>query len=258
MRISLRFNFYATWDTLDSEINNIHLKCLEFYKHIFNDVKVCVSIDDTNDKQLIKEVQERFFNVFKGESIQLCFDVQKNEPEYRESLFFKKEVVDKFNTYDLVFFAHNKGMTNVKHFDKNTINIWVVAMYYFNLNFFEDVKRCLLNDIFYTYGTFLTKEMEYESFTKYGYRYLGTFIWFNGKRISNMYNEFPKLDSRLYSENFIGNTNADMRKCASYKGTYIISENNLYYNIKYPLHLLYSDELLNEFYEFYNNIIQKL
>lgn len=258
MRVSLRFNFYATWDTLNSEINNIHLKCLEFYKCIFNDVKVCISIDDTNDKQLIKEVQERFFNVFKGESIKLCFDVQKNQPEYRESLFFKKEVVDKFNTYDLVFFAHNKGMTNVKHFDKNTINIWVVAMYYFNLNFFEDVKRCLLNDIFYTYGTFLTKELEHESFTKYGYRYLGTFIWFNGKRLSNMYNEFPKLDSRLYSENFIGNTNADMRKCASYKGTYIISENNLYYNIKYPLHLLYSDELLNEFYEFYNNIIEKL
>jgi hypothetical protein len=149
MKISLRFNFYATHDTLDSDINEIHFKCLEHYKNIFNDVKICISTNDINDVVLIEKVEKKFFDIFAGLPIELGFQVQKNDVNYQESLFFKREIVDKLNNYDLVFFAHNKGITNVKKYDINNIYKWVVGMYYFSLNFFEDVQRSLLKDVFY-------------------------------------------------------------------------------------------------------------
>jgi hypothetical protein len=157
----------------------------------------------------------------------------------------------------LVFFAHNKGITNVKKYDINNIYKWVVGMYYFSLNFFEDVQRSLLKDVFYTYGSFLTKELKGENFTKYGYRYLGTFFWLNAKRILNMCNNFPEMDGRTYDENFIGNTVKDITKCASYKGIYYVGSNNLYYYMDSILELLYSKDVLNEFYKFYDKIKEK-
>lgn len=258
MKISLRFNFYVTRDTLDSEINRIHFKCLEHYKNVFNDVKIRISVNDLNDYELIEKSEKIFFDIFKGVPINLFFEVKKNDPYFQESLFFKEEVVDKLDTYDLVFFAHNKGITNVKNFDVNNIYLWVTSMYYFNLHNVEEVKRSLLKDIYYAYGSFLTQELENEHITKYGYRYLGTFFWMNGKRIYNNTKEFPTLDGRTYDENFLGNVIRDMEKCSSHKGLYYIGSNNLYYNIEDVLKILYSNDLLKPIYDFYNEIKEKI
>ena len=67
MKKQLFFNYYVTHENFNGIINNIHYTCLEYYKHVFDEVFINISVDNTKDKHLILMAQNKFLNIFNGE-----------------------------------------------------------------------------------------------------------------------------------------------------------------------------------------------
>ena len=85
----------------------------------------------------------------------LC--LAKNDKLFCEANFFYEEVAKKMNEYDLVFYAHGKGMQTGK--DEESIKHWICSMYYYCLNFMEEVEQKLSYDTkYYSYGHFLFEQ----------------------------------------------------------------------------------------------------
>ncbi len=107
MTKKLVYNFYLTKGCIDNEVNRLHLRCLEIYSHIFDEMLFVLSLDDTDDLETIRAFQNRLLKLHTKGSI--TFSIVKNN-EFRETAAFKREVVDKMPEEKLVFFAHNKGI----------------------------------------------------------------------------------------------------------------------------------------------------
>lgn len=255
----LVFSFYLTNENINSEVNRLHLACISHYCSIFDEISVVFVKDDDLREETLHDAERMFIDMHKGKSI--SFSVVENTP-LRESLVFKKEVVDKLNENKLVFFAHNKGTTNVLKYDKDVIYTWITAMYFYSLNFMTEVFDCLLNKKYFSYGPFLTKNNEGEHCNKYGWYYIGTFFWMNcGKintYINNMQIGLPALSDRFYGEEFLGNIYPTWPFVftASHNNKFIIDAKDYYHNAKKYLSILYSDT--EDFNNFYENILNKI
>ena len=110
---------------------------------------------------------------------------------------------------ELIFFAHNKGVSNVGTYDERQIYAWVCGMYYYSLNFKEEVDYKLVGRKFFSFGSFLTKNDEPEKCNKYGWYYIGTFFWINCVKLRNYMSihgiNLPEMADRYYDEEFLGN-----------------------------------------------------
>lgn len=241
MTNTLVFNFYATRDNLHSQINKMHFICLRMYKHIFDNIIICISLDDIYDTFLIKKIQNKFINTFYREgdvNPDISFKIRQNKSEYCESLFFYEEIVNKLNEHDLVFFAHNKGVTR-KYNSKELYNFyyWIISMYYHNLKNINKVTDRLCYKHFVSYGTFLVKETNIDKSFMY---YCGSFQWLNCKKIYNIIKrkglDVPKLDGRFYDVTFIGSILTDR----------MTEVNNVYLDYKEEM------DMLCECYEYCN------
>ena len=214
MNTKLRLVYYLWVPDGFNWVMDIHWKCLEYYHNVFDDALFLVSSNNNNNEN-IKYVIEKIKSIgYDYAEIKL---VENKEIE-RESFYVKSEIFDKLGEYDgLTFFAHTKSLSDTYlEADKEKIILWISTMYFFNLNFIDDVKIKLINDkymsyaIYILYGDWCT--------TKYNWIYNGTFYWINGKKIENYIKdnniELPSLTSwtkdpvnwrtsRLYSENIL-------------------------------------------------------
>lgn len=255
----LVFAFYLTNDNLDCEVNRLHFACLSHYCSIFDEIAVTFIKDKDLKEDILHEAERRFINIHKWSSI--SFNVVENSP-LRESLVFKKEIVDKLSENKLVFFAHNKGVTNVSKYDKDVIYTWVAGMYFYSLNFIDEVIDTLLNKKYFSYGSFLTKNNEGEHCNKYGWYYIGTFFWMNCGKINTYINnvqiKLPSLSDRFYDEEFLGNIYPTWPFIftASHENKYIIDAKDYYHNAKEYLNTIYQNT--DDFNEFYKNILNIL
>ena len=179
MNRKLVFSFYIN-DNFHDEINEIHFKCLNHFKEAFDLADISFIVDEEYNKEYLREAQDRFLSIFLGKNI--SFSIVPNN-EFRESKVFYDKIATRLKDEDLVFFGHNKGVTNVLKYDRQEIYIWVTGMYYFSLNFMDDVESRLLNEKYYCYGSFLSKNDEPEKCNKNGWYYVGTFFWINGKKL---------------------------------------------------------------------------
>jgi hypothetical protein len=201
MKKQLYFNFYVNRKQfpLDSIVNNIHFACLEYYKDIFDEVFINISLDDTEDYELIRDVQNKFLDIF-GVAKRIVFLVNKNDFQLCESLFFYEEIYKKLNNLDLVFFAHNKGITNITDMDKDILFHWIIALYYGSLHNETQATGNLTRSVSLTYGSCYVSIKDVCKF------YSGSFYWLNGKRIHQHLvdkgNYVPKLSSRYFVEMF--------------------------------------------------------
>lgn len=213
MEHTLVFNFYATRENFNSKINKLHFICLKMYKNIFDNIIICINIDDIYDTFFIRKIQNKFLNVFYKEgdiNPDITFKIRQND-EYKESLFFYEEIVNKLNEHDMVFFAYNKDLyTDEEH--KENLYHWIVSMYYHNLKNIKKVTDSLYYKYFVSYGVFLIKTHtqftdEIDNDKPFMY-YSGAFQWLNCKKIYNIIKrtgiEIPKLDSKSYCELFMG------------------------------------------------------
>lgn len=256
MTKKLVFSFYIN-DNFHDEINEVHFKCLERFCGVFDCADISFIVDDGYNKEYLLEAESRFIKMFNGKDI--TFSITENT-EFRESKVFYDKVATRLTEEDLVFFGHNKGITNVFKYDRNQIYVWVVAMYYFSLSYPEEIVDNLVNKKCYCYGPFLTKNEEPEKCNKYGWYYIGTFFWLNPKKVYQyMVNngiDLPILSDRFYDEEFLGNIiqTWPLFMTASHGSHYLIKCGDFYRNATRYTRMMY-DEDMEVFKEFYKEIV---
>lgn len=204
MKKQLFYNFYVTRDNFNGIINNIHYTCLEYYKHVFDEAFICITLDDTSDYELIKMTQNKFLEIFNGTLQKITFKITNNDPYLREVVFFYDEILEHLNDLDLVFFAHNKGLTNLNSptVDNESLFYWLIALYYGSLHNYEEAILNMTSRLALTCGSCYTIHKS----PKLADIYAGTFYWLNCKGIyretRNNNIEIPKCSDRYIAEIF--------------------------------------------------------
>lgn len=253
----LVFSFYIN-ENYNSDINKLHFNCLRHFSSAFDVVDVNLIVEKGVFYDSVLNAQTRFLDIFKGKNISFTFYANN---EYRESQVFYDKIATRLSEGGLVFFAHNKGISNVLNYSESEIYTWVAAMYFYSLNYINEVEDQLLNKKFYSYGSFLTKNDEPEKCNKYGWYYIGTFYWLNcGKLYQYMVNngiELPKLSDRFYSEEFIGNIIPTWPLCfsGSHGFMYLNNCKDFYHDASRYLSYLQKDEI-DEYNEYYNKVMR--
>lgn len=226
------FHFYLNegWDK--NFANDVHFKCLRHYAHVFDEVKIVISVDEEN-RYMVNDVKKKFIDCI--DSKVLTFKTIDNDG-YCEGGTFKREIVDRLAKYDgLVFFGHNKGVTCMStkgDFDEDSLSMWITAMYFYNLEFIEDVEKKLVLEAARTvYGTFL---MQGEWFANASHTfYSGTFYWLNPGRVLKWAKKLPEIYDREYAEWFTGEVfGEDITYALSSRCEFILHPDDLYKNAR--------------------------
>lgn len=205
----LVFSFYLDENAFEKQVNNLHFKLLKRYINIFDEIIFCIIPNIDVDSKHINQLQKTILDFTHKD---ITFKIVENT-NYRESLVFKTEIVDKMMELDgLTFFGHNKGISYAD-VTNDTLK-WILAMYYFNLEV-ELPSNGLNGRCFY--GALKSKDIFLEDYTersavvlpKYNWVYCGTFFWGKYQEISNllknMGREIPGMYSRWFDEMFPGN-----------------------------------------------------
>lgn len=249
------FSFYLDRHYGD-EINKIHFNCLRHFKDCFDEADISLIVDDDYNRDDLLDAEKTFLSIFVGKNV--SFSVVKNN-EFRESRVFYDKIATRLKDEDIVFFGHNKGISNVFKFDREQIYQWVAAMYYFSLSDMKDVENRLVNEKYYSYGSFLTKNDEPERCNKYGWYYIGTFFWLNCKKLwqymENNEIKLPELYDRFYSEEFLGNIipTWPLIFTASVGNRYLVNCGDFYRHTTEYINAAYGD-FLESYNDFYKNV----
>lgn len=203
----------------DYKINpslDIHKTCLKMYANVFDEMRFTITAKDLNDKEKIKWGMDWILDISGDKPVKIS--IRKNHPLY-ETKTFKDEILDNIDTMrDYVFFAHSKGavrMDGKETYTKSnpeSVCRWIVGMYYFSLNFMDEVidrfsGHIRASEIFY--GPFLTmykdpKVSPMLRYNKHNCFYQGTFFWINMAKLSNYLKQgllkMPEIDDRYWTE----------------------------------------------------------
>lgn len=188
----------------------IHFNCLNYYKNVFNKAIFILAFDDLNDKELISQTEKEVVELGVGIN-NIKFIVVQNDIHFRETKYFKSEVVDKLGELDgLTFFAHSKYCPNfiIGEKEYDSVCHWIAESYYFNLNFIEEVKNIFFsaNPTYYSYGHLLTNCNGKEMLSTHNWFYSGTFFWINATKIGHLYGDKAKslnVNDRWFAEFFL-------------------------------------------------------
>ena len=248
------YSFYINDESFEHPINKLHFKLLERYIHKFDEVIFCIIIDDKERYDLIQRIENFIISIFHK---QITFKVYENT-NYRESLVFYNEIASKMEYLDgVTFFGHNKGISDTA--SRESIEMWVAAMYYFNLEF--DVPFDLNGYLFY--GALKSGEVKISCLRetlapRYDWFYCGTFFW--GKYqdvyryINNNNIKIPLLCNRWYSEMFPGEiTSVDngLVYCDRYVLGGVVENDNILDFLKWTYE---GTDILNNFLRFNDEI----
>ena len=199
----LVYHFYLEEGFEENIANIVHFRCLEKYSNIFNESIIVISPKEPQNEALINKAKGFLINVLKSPI--LTFKVAKNT-RYYEAQTFYDEIMSKLNESEgLTFFAHNKGVSNVLNnaISKESVMRWICGMYYFNLNFIDEVENRLCADFLGTFfGSYLMTGENVSSKNKLWYA--GTFYWLNSGRLLKYCEreniKLPKISDREYAE----------------------------------------------------------
>lgn len=245
MKKHLIFYLYVTDDFFERKTNLVTIECLRRYSYIFDCADFYLSLDDTNNYELIQRIEALIIEL--GFKREISFHIHQND-SFRESKVFKEELVDKLKEMDdeIVFFAHGKGFTNLEQYEENSMIHWLLGCYYLSLEFVEEAEALITGmNTFSAYGSFplvlekrqlggdlLAKEELYLGRIKYMWCYSGTFFWINPPKIVDHMaifgQEIPKIFDRYYSEKFLGNVMSYPSNATGHHLRYLYSGNNMY------------------------------
>lgn len=252
----LVFSFYIDDNTLENKVNQLHLRCISYYNDIFDNVTIVFLINDITNIKLITEISKHITKLRNGKEIE--FIIEENN-EFRESYVFNKYVVERIIQNEIVLFAHNKGITNILNYKHEDIFYWITFMYYYNLQYIDEVYNSLINKKYVAYGTLMSynKDIEIETFNKYSWYYLGTFFWVNMNKIRDIINnrgdKLPTMNDRFYDEEFLGNLFEISLRCTSHNNQCSYNLYDLYNNTIEKLSHIYPEEIDN-----FNNFYKKM
>ena len=209
MKKRLVFFIYVDVKYKDSKLYDLHLYNLEKYIKCFDFCTFHLSFSEFSKENLdfANELMCRIMAFSSEKDIEFKF---RHNSIFREADCFEEEVISRIKneTKEIVFFAHARGLT----FGLNESNLmWISAMYYFNLNFVDDVDRHFLTTtsrpqkIFYGFPMSYCDKSRGE---KYNWFYPGTFFWIKCDSV-NFFSEMFKLKlyekhDRCFAEDFPG------------------------------------------------------
>lgn len=276
-RLVYHLYLYDNW--LESITNKIHMECLKYYSHIFDDVIFVISIDNVNNHEIIKECENILLDVINTPSV--SFKVVENT-YLRETKTFYDLIATQLDVYDgLTFFAHSKGVTNLKTYDIEQMITWITSMYFLSLEYIDEVINTLTDGREMSYGSLLNEikdeELDVEEehveekrafiektkvfLGKNKYQYMGTFFWLNGRTIAEYLKkndiELPKLSDRWYDENFCANI-FPLDYAFSHKGRFTKNYLQEGADIIYMICHCLTNEELEVFFAFRHEIMKRI
>lgn len=250
MNKRLVFHFYANNGWRDNIANICHFNCLNYFSHLFTDSVIVIVNDGLSSEELL-EVKKKFIDVIKSETV--IIKIAENTPFYEAATFYNEVIRnDKYN--GLIFFGHNKGVTNVlnSEYSKTSILSWICGLYYYGLNFANEAETELYSKPLGTfYGPFLMKDNYIGN--KNHMWYAGTFYWVNQRRLLKNFDEIPSVFDREYAEWLPGELgNDDYLKS---HGNVILDDSDLYHIWQYAARKsAKSEEEYSDFVEFKNKM----
>lgn len=273
----LIFYLYITDDFFQRKTNLVTIECLRRYSYIFDCADFYLSIDDTNNYELINKVENLIINL--GFNKDIAFHIHQND-EYRESAVVKEEIADKIGEInDLIFFAHGKGFTNLEVYEENSMIHWLLGCYYLSLEFYEEGISLITGmNTFSAFGSFplvlekrkhpesdmLAMEELYLGRIKYGWCFSGTFFWINPPKIYDHMQIFkqdiPRIFDRYYSEKFLGNIMSYNSNATGHLLRYLYSGNNMYNDgvAESCIQFILTEEELPAYYQFREDILKQV
>lgn len=189
------YGYYCSNDENSDFIKELHLKMLERYINIFDDVIFCIIIDDINNLEVIRDIQKRIISIRRGS---ITFKLYENS-NYRESDVFYNEIFLKMKELNgLTFFGHSKGVGVLESYEE--IIAFVLGSYYFSL---ENIDK--IGDYPF-YGSFkmINNLPSANKTNKHKWFYVGTFFWGDYQRIYGEHKKWPLFSSRWFNELFPG------------------------------------------------------
>lgn len=208
MKKKFVFHFYCGDDWRENEAVKLHLRCIQYYTHVFDDIVIVIVTDNGKNKAFLDDIKHTVIDYVDCSSLTL--KTAENTP-YREAKTFFDEVVN--TDYDgIVFFGHTKGYTNFSNPEHNKEHLrdWILGCYWLSLESIEQVEKSLSlstksnNGVFF--GSF---QMANENGIPYlPSIYSGAFFWANvaeaKKMLSMAGKKMPVLSSRMSAEMFPG------------------------------------------------------
>ena len=196
----------------------LHFLALNKYIGCFDEVRFTIAVDRLDNLKLIKTATEWILGLshFGSKSIR----VVKNTDLY-EVETFRSEFLENYEKLDgMVFFAHNKGTTNIIKDGVFQMNVarWICAMYYYNFEFLSEVEGLFTgtvraSEVFYgTLLQYFSKERQCQVHAMpnntSGLIYSGTFYWINMPKYKNCRTmgviKNVEADSRFFAEEYPG------------------------------------------------------
>ena len=286
MKKVLLFHLYVNDIISDNKNYSIHKECLKYYKNVFDELIFYICVSDINNHEIINDAISWVNEICIGSK----YDIKiRQNTCFCETETFKSEVIDNRERYkdSLVFITHTKNVTRLHkdlslnaYPDENgydtipeSIIKWCIGMYFYNLNFPNEVEQKLIGcplpaEIFY--GTFLTcfNKTTHSKFNmvKSNCFYVGTSYWINMNKFNNYIDEgkikLPSIDDRYWFEALPG-VICDIKNygdgLSTHDRVYITDDFDLYkMNDEEWKYLIYILGDQDEFWNLYNNVINSI
>lgn len=249
----LIFHFFITKGWKKDNAYKIHFRCLEYFRDVFDDVSFFLATEEKGMDNDIREVEAKLLGVFfnKGITFKIIPNTYLNESE----TFYNEIINSDKHKDELVFFAHTKGISN-KSYSKENIYNWILILYYYNLNFIDDVYKALQREPGIFYGTLKVPDNTdaNNGEKKKRYMYAGTFYWMNASRLYTKSVVYNRWMAELYP------TFYDTEFMSTYKDMYFIRMNAYCDNPEEIIQVLenYSKEGIEKYNEFKKHILKDL
>jgi hypothetical protein len=255
-KLTMVFSFYLTEDFRERRANKLHFFFLNRYSHIFEDSIITILADDINNTELINDCKKWFIDCIHSKNV--TFKVTENDYLCETKVFINEIASQMGDLYGLYFFGHNKGVTNYikKPEISDDIDLWIIGLYYFNLNFMDEVKEDLLYKNGKFYGAFMMDVESETDFLQSKTIYSGTFFWCNPSVIYHAKNGvIPIISQRGYVESVFPIIMAKPDEKFSHKWKYVYHFNQ-YGETRYTLETFFltNDEEKKEFFDIYEEI----
>ena len=298
MKKQLVFYFYIyqqNYSLYNDFINtfNTHLKCLQNYIDVFDSYKFILSFDNLNDTEYINKYKHYIVDYLKLNNKNVEFVIVQNNIDFREGIYFYKEIICKLEEYDgLVCFGHGKYDLL---YNRDIIYKWLCMLHFQLFNDIDNIINRFNNDNISFFGSVpimitLQGGKTLEIFSHYA----GSFYWLYPKRILEKYNQFIlyikcvidriienkiqnsykliyelaerfiNIVSNVYNEGFQGNIiwqtyfkeYEDLPYYYDIFGHSVLGPNDVYKNkLVYEYLNIFDDNTFKKFYNFYNKII---
>jgi hypothetical protein len=208
MKKTLIFHLFV--DDIENIAYKLHLTCLRYYIEIFDNLKFIITVNDKKDINIINYIIGEILKITNGKNVD--FKIRENNSLCECQTFYDEVLKNCEN--EMVFMAHSKGTNNFKDVRVNaqSIFMWVCGLYFYGLNFMDEVMMYLLSKKAYPecmYGPFLM-ENDVDDSRKFlvKYHYSGNFYWINTKYYRNLNRRGicgdVELDNPMFAEMFPG------------------------------------------------------